>query len=126
MKISNFPDTWIVEKSQSYCSRVADGTHDTPKPVAEGKKLVTSKNIKNGKVNFDGCYLISEGDYSSINKRSKVDKGDVLFSMIGTVGEIAFVDKEPDYAIKNIGLFKTKSFIDGKWLFYYLTTVVSG
>jgi type I restriction enzyme S subunit len=124
MKGHYLPENWTVEKSQVYCARVADGTHDTPKQVPEGKILVTSKNIKNGKVNFDGCYLISENDYSQINKRSKVDKGDVLFSMIGTVGEIAFVDEEPSYAIKNIGLFKTKSFSDGKWLYYYLTSKI--
>ncbi|HOC61109.1 MAG TPA: restriction endonuclease subunit S, partial [Smithellaceae bacterium] len=124
MKCYYLPENWTVEKSQVYCARVADGTHDTPKQVPEGKILVTSKNIKNGKVNFDGCYLISENDYSQINKRSKVDKGDVLFSMIGTVGEIAFVDEEPSYAIKNIGLFKTKSFSDGKWLYYYLTSKI--
>ena len=40
--------------------------------------------------------------------------------MIGTVGEPCLVDKEPDFAIKNIGLFKSKSEIDGKWLYHWL------
>ena len=123
-KSSYFPDTWRIEKSQDYCSRVADGTHDTPKPVNEGKRLVTSKNIKQGRVNFDDCYYISENDFININRRSKVDRGDVLFSMIGTVGEIALVKENPDYAIKNIGLFKPKTYMDGVWLYYYLTSSI--
>jgi len=40
--------------------------------------------------------------------------------MIGTVGEPCLIKEEPDFAIKNVGLFKTKSETDGKWLYYYL------
>lgn len=86
--------------------------------------MITSKNLKGGRINFDGAYMISESDYQQISKRSKVDKWDVLFSMIGTVGEIALVRSEPDYAIKNIGLFKSKSKEDGVWLYYYLSSSI--
>jgi type I restriction enzyme S subunit len=64
--------------------------------------------------------LISENDFEAINKRSKVDRWDVLVSMIGTVGEACLIKEEPEFAIKNIGLFKTKSEDDGKWLYYFL------
>lgn len=101
---------------------VRDGTHDSPKPVNAGKYLVTSKNIKNGTVNFDGSYLISEKDYNLINQRSKVDKNDLLFTMIGTIGEVGIVEQEPDYAIKNVGLIKTNNILLSKFLFYYLTS----
>ena len=101
---------------------VRDGTHDSPKPVNVGKYLVTSKNIKNGTVNFDGSYLISEKDYNLINQRSKVDKNDLLFTMIGTIGEVGIVEQEPDYAIKNVGLIKTNNILLSKFLFYYLTS----
>lgn len=93
------PSGWTTPKTSEFCLRVADGTHDTPKPEQEGRLLITSKNLKGGRINFDGAYMISESDYLQINKRSKVDKWDVLFSMIGTVGEIALVRSEPDYAI---------------------------
>lgn len=84
--------------------------------------MVTSKNIKNGTVNFDGSYLISEKDYNLINQRSKVDKNDLLFTMIGTIGEVGIVEQEPDYAIKNVGLIKTNNILLSKFLFYYLTS----
>ena len=101
---------------------VRDGTHDSPKPVLSGKYLVTSKNVKNGGINFDGSYFISEEDFNFINQRSKVDKGDLLFTMIGTIGEVGIVKDEPDYAIKNVGLIKTNNELLSKFLFYYLTT----
>lgn len=101
---------------------VRDGTHDSPKPVLSGKYLVTSKNVKNGGINFEGSYFISEEDFNFINQRSKVDKGDLLFTMIGTIGEVGLVKDEPDYAIKNVGLIKTNNELLSKFLFYYLTT----
>ena len=100
---------------------VRDGTHDSPKQVTHGKPLVTSHHIKQGKIDLDNAYHISLDDFEAVNKRSKVDKYDILFSMIGTVGEMALIDFEPDFAIKNVGLFKTNGDIGlAKWILYYL------
>ena len=118
------PDGWAVEKSSDFCLRVADGTHDTPKPTEEGYPLITSKNLKGGQILLDGAYNISTADFNAVNKRSKVDQWDVLFSMIGTVGQMALVRHEPNFAIKNIGLFKSRSRDDGMWLYYYLSSPV--
>ena len=99
---------------------VRDGTHDSPKPKEIGHPLVTSKHIKNYKIDFSTANLISKEDFEAVNKRSKVDKYDILISMIGTVGELALIDYEPTFAIKNIGLIKTGDELLGKYLFYYL------
>jgi type I restriction enzyme S subunit len=105
-----------------YCEAVIDGTHDSPKQVEDGRKLVTSKNIVGGKLDLENCYNISEEDFEQINKRSKVYEWDILMSMIGTVGEICLLKDEPDYAIKNVGVFRARSESDAKWLYYYLTS----
>lgn len=107
---------------QEYCTNVTDGTHATPKKVQYGYPLVTSKNLNNGRLDLNNTYLISESDYNEINTRSKVDKNDVLISMIGTVGLVCFVDRQPDFAIKNVGLLKNKDEFHGKWLYYYLSS----
>ncbi len=100
---------------------VRDGTHDSPKPYKNGKLLITSKHIKNGKIDFSKAYKISFEDFKKVNKRSKVDRWDVLFSMIGTIGETVIIKEDPDFAIKNVGLFKTKGNQNlSKWIFYYL------
>lgn len=87
---------------------VRDGTHDSPKYYPTGYPLVTSKNITNGRLDFDGAKLISKEDFEQINKRSLVEKGDVLFAMIGTIGSPVLVDTEKEFAIKNVALFKFK------------------
>ncbi len=109
-------------KLKDYCLSVRDGTHDTPKPSFEGKYLVTSKSINNNTIDFSQCYKISKTDYDKINKRSKVDVNDVLMTMIGTVGRLYLVKEEPDYAIKNIALFKIGNELKAKWLYYYFST----
>ena len=65
------PDGWAVEKSSEFCLRVADGTHDTPKPTQEGHPLITSKNLKGGQILLDGAYNISTADFYAVNKRKQ-------------------------------------------------------
>ena len=85
---------------------VRDGTHNTPKYVSHGYPLVTSKNLINGKIDFLTAKLISKDDLIEINKRSNVDNGDILFAMIGSIGNPVKVLKNREFAIKNMALFK--------------------
>ena len=112
---------WKTIRADEFCKSVRDGTHDTPKPTETGHKLVTGKHVKNGQIDPSDAYYISEEDYEKINERSLVEQWDVLMSMIGTVGEVAVVKDHPNYAIKNVALFKCGgSELKGKWLAYYL------
>ena len=108
-------------KAKDFCDKVFDGTHDTPKPVNKGKLLITSKHIANRCLDTTSAYYISEDDYNNINKRSRVQQYDVLFSMIGTVGNVYIErSKNIDYAIKNMGVFSCGDRDRALWLYYYL------
>ena len=96
----------IIEKQLNECFIVKDGTHDSPKYVEEGFPLFTSKNLKDYGLDISNFKSIKKEDYDNINKRSKVDKGDLLFAMIGTIGNPTIVNYEPNFAIKNVALFK--------------------
>lgn len=85
---------------------VRDGTHDSPKYVEEGHPLLTSKNFSGGQIDYDGAKLISDEDFVKVNKRSKVEEGDIVMPMIGTIGSPVIVDFDPDFAIKNVALIK--------------------
>lgn len=102
---------------------VRDGTHDSPKYVSTGYPFVTSKNLKNGEIDMSDVKYISKADFDKINERSKVDKGDVLFAMIGSnLGHPALVVDEPQYAIKNVALFKVPTNMSGLLLTYLLSS----
>jgi type I restriction enzyme S subunit len=101
---------------------VRDGTHDSPKFYDYGFPLITSKNLKSGDLNHNNVQYISKEDFEKINQRSKVHKGDILFAMIGTIGNPVLVKDEPSFAIKNVALFKIPSNQSNTFLQYYLQT----
>ena len=117
---------WSYIRADEYCSKVTDGTHDSPKKSKIGKPLITSKHIKGSKIDFDSAYLISENDFNFINRRSSVDQWDVIISMIGAYCGFCFIEdsEKIDYAVKNVGLFKAGNKINAKWLYYYLNSPI--
>lgn len=123
----DLPNGWEWKKLNEVFI-VKDGTHDSPKYISEnGFPLFTSKNLKENGLDKDNYKLISEEDYNKINQRSKVDKGDLLFAMIGTIGNPTIVEHEPNFAIKNVALFKpmdTNNLIELLKYYFLSNTVI--
>ncbi len=103
--IFRIPDNWKWARLLNYYD-VRDGTHDSPKTQLTGYPLVTSKNLYTGKLDLSNVKYISKEDHLKINKRSKVDKGDILFAMIGSIGNPVIVNIDDEFSIKNVALFK--------------------
>ena len=120
LRFDNFDREWEFKKL-GQVSIVKDGTHDSPKYVPNGYPLITSKNLLNGEIDFENVNYISKEDYDNINKRSNVDKGDILFGMIGTIGNPLIVETD-DFAIKNVALIKEKEELLNKFLIHVLET----
>lgn len=101
---------------------VRDGTHDTPKYQSSGYPLVTSKNLSSGKLDLNDIKYISEKDHIKINERSLVERNDILFAMIGSIGNPVIVDIDEEFSIKNIALFKSykKEFFQPLFIKYVL------
>jgi len=111
-----------VETTLGDAYDVRDGTHDSPKYQETGFPLITSKNLKRNGLSFDNVKFISEKDYEKINERSAVHKGDVLFAMIGTIGNPTLVEAEPRFSIKNVALFKNRNGQSRPFLKHYLAS----
>ena len=104
--VKGIPEGWEVKPILSLCSRITDGTHDTPKPLQEGIPLITGKHLIDGRIDFETAYKISLEDHEKIKKRSGLVKGDILFSNIGTIGSTAVVYEDFEYSVKNVIIFK--------------------
>ena len=115
------PFGWEKDLLGTICD-VRDGTHDSPQYYETGYPLVTSKNVTGGKIDLTDCSLICEADFKKINERSKVDMGDIIMPMIGTVGKPVIVDIEPNFAIKNVSLIKFKA--DSRVLNIYIRALL--
>ena len=102
---------------------VRDGTHDTPAYIKSGYPLITSKDFRGDHFDFSKTKYISKQDYDLINQRSKVEVGDILFSMIGgNIGNKIIITTENyfEMAIKNVALFKNNNNVYNVYLFYVL------
>lgn len=109
-------------QADQFCTLITDGTHDSPKPQQSGWKLITSKHLKGHYIDFDSANWIGEADYLKVISRSAVEQWDILFSMIGTIGNI-YLEKNPhvEYACKNMGIFKFSGNKENAlWMYYYL------
>ena len=119
IRFKGFTDDW-EQRKLSEVSDVRDGTHDSPSYLSQGHPFVTSKNVKDGYINYEDIQYISDEDFEAINKRSKVDVNDILMGMIGTIGNLALIRTEPDFAIKNVALIKDTKQISYLYLYHYL------
>ena len=115
------PESWEWCRLSDYLD-VRDGTHDSPKYHTEGIPFVTSKNLDNGKIDFSTCKFISEEDHKKFSERSYVEDGDILFAMIGSIGNPVIVKKDREFSIKNVALFKRYcvELTNIQYIYYYL------
>lgn len=120
LRFEGFADDW-EERNLGEWSDVRDGTHASPKYIKQGHPMVTSKNLTDSGLDMSDVSYLTDEDFNEINQRSKVDIGDILFGMIGTIGKPIIVDRD-DFAIKNVALIKEKTSpeIINTWLIQYL------
>lgn len=108
LRFHEFKDEWKKEVLNNIVD-VRDGTHDSPKYISESKYfLLTSKNLnKDGRLDFNDIKYLNKTDFDKINLRSKVEYNDILFGMIGTIGNPVLIkENEINFAIKNMALLK--------------------
>ena len=98
---NDFPD-WEEKKLGEACSFIKDGTHGThPDDDTSDYLLLSAKNIKNGKVTLDQTdRRISEKEYGSIYKNYALERGDILLTVVGTIGRVAIYKDEAKIAFQ--------------------------
>ena len=82
---------------------------------------ITIKNIKNGKLYLETAEKIDNAATQTINKRSDLRAGDVLFSSIGNVGDMYIIEEDPKKWNINESVFSLRpntNSITSKQLYY--------
>ena len=63
-------------------------------------------NVKNGKLDLSDVKYIDNSDLSKLT-RSKLKKGDMLFTYVGTIGQVALIDENDKYYLApNVALIR--------------------
>ena len=113
---------WEVKKLGEVCSKITDGTHDTPQRLDKGVKFITGKHIRPFIVDYDNSDYVSEEVHKEIYLRCNPEYGDVLYTNIGAgIGNAAINIVEYEFSMKNVALLKLhKSIADGFFIEFYL------
>ena len=101
------------------CELVTDGTHDSPKLQRHGVPFIKGKHISSGSIDFSTCDFITPEDHEEACRRVKPQRGDILFSNIGSVGDTAVVSEDREFSIKNVALFRPdRRKVEEDYLYY--------
>ena len=105
----DFPE-WKQKKIREITSLIKDGTHGTHNNVTESDFfLLSAKNIQEGKVAIDkNDRKISEIEFRSIFKNYNLAPGDILLSVVGTIGRVAIYSEQySNYAFqRSVAFFR--------------------
>ena len=113
---------WEVKELKSICSKITDGTHDTPQRLDKGVKFITGKHIRPFSVDYDNSDYVTEEVHREIILRCNPEKGDVLYTNIGAgIGNAAINTVDYEFSMKNVALLKLcKIIVNGYYMEFYL------
>ena len=90
IRFKGFTAAWEQCKLGDLLILLKDGSHGTHKNTSEGVYLLSAKNIKNGRINImPDDRIISWDDYNVIHKNYELQIGDILLTIVGSIGETA-------------------------------------
>jgi len=110
--LGKIPIEWECEKLISYCQKIQDGTHFSPKTDTNGNyKYVTSKNIRMGYLDLSNLEFINEEAHNKIYKRCSIKFGDVLLTKDGaSTGNICLNNLKEEFSLlSSVALIRGKA-----------------
>jgi type I restriction enzyme S subunit len=118
---AELPSGWEWKTLGDVCEKISDGSHNPPKGTAANEyKMLSSKNIFNDCLNFDDPRFLTKEEFDLENKRTNVKKGDILLTIVGTIGRCCvFLEDEPVVFQRSVAVLKPNvSLVYSRFLMY--------
>ena len=113
-----------MAKLGEVCIQITDGSHNPPSGVEQSEYLMlSSKNIDDDFITLDSPRFLSHSDYIAENKRTTVSEGDLLMTIVGTIGRVAIVPEELKGIClqRSVAVIKPKrEVVNNRYLMYQL------
>jgi type I restriction enzyme S subunit len=123
----NKGEGWEEKRLEEICFKITDGSHNPPKGIDFSEYLmISSKNINNDFIDLDSPRYLKKEDFISENKRTDVVEGDVLLTIVGTIGRVAVVTNEHKYFTlqRSVAVLKPKKdIISSRFLMFSLRNI---
>ena len=104
-------------------TKITDGSHNPPKGICEdsGYYMLSSQNVVNGKINYTNARYLQKEAFDKENKRTQLSKGDVLLTIVGTIGRTAIINDEKNIVLqRSVAVIKPNKEINSVYLNYEL------
>ncbi len=115
---------WEYKKLGEITTQISDGSHNPPKGIEYSNyPMLSSKNIFFDKFNYDSPRYLSKEDFEAENKRTNISDGDVLLTIVGTVGRTCCVQTPftPFTLQRSVAVLKPqKDIVKARFLMYFL------
>jgi type I restriction enzyme, S subunit len=115
---------WTRQPLGRLASRISDGSHNPPKGVEMSEFLMlSSKNVFDDEISFDSPRYLSADDFKAEDRRTSIAAGDVLLTIVGTIGRTAVVPAgTPAFTLqRSVAVIKPDtSTVDPRFLMYSL------
>ena len=110
-------------KLRECCLSISDGDHQPPPKQKQGIPFITISNFDNiNNILFSNCMYVSEEYYESLPSIKKAQKGDILYSVVGSFG-IPILIKDDDKFVfqRHIAILRpNREVVLPEYLYYLL------
>lgn len=106
----DIPNNWKWVKLKNICTKIVDGDHNPPKGVdyETDYMMLSAQNINNNQLNFDRVRYLSEEVFCQENERTNLEKGDILLTIVGTIGRSCVFDIDGNFCFqRSVSVLKT-------------------
>ncbi len=108
---------WVVKKLGEV-AEIKDGTHQTPKYADSGISFYSVENVTRN--DFKNTKFISNEEHSFLTKNYKIEKGDILMTRIGSIGDCKYVDWDVDASFYvSLALLKIRQGFSARFICHY-------
>ena len=114
---------WEYKKLGDVCNRITDGSHNPPKGVVKSENIMlSSQNVQNDYLDMSNVRYISDVDYRLENQRTQASMGDVLLTIVGTIGRTCVLKgTEGNLTFqRSVAVLKPSKEIISRFLMYFL------
>lgn len=114
-------EDWEEKKLGEVCESIFDGDHMPPPKAESGIPFLVISNVNKGYLSFENTRYVPSDYYESLTKTRKPQKGDVLYTIVGSYGIPVLVDSDRAFCFqRHMALLKPSKLISSKYLWYIL------
>jgi len=124
--LEDIPAHWEIVPMKKLCSVIKDGLHQTPSKVDEGVTFISTQHVRNRTIDISNATCISYEDYQAGHPKVAPAIGDVLITLVGSIGFAAIVQEQylPLSCTRHVGYVRPTEKIMPEYLLNYIESAI--